>query len=422
MGLRDRLSHAWNALRDKETTEGYAYPEASSLDIGTTTPGFNVFRRRFSRSEFANTIFNRIALDSSMIDIQHVRIDKSNENQTMIDSGLQNCLSVEANIDQSGREFIHDIVYSMFDEGVVAVVPVDTTFSPIKTGSYDIKTMRVGRITQWYPKHVRVELYNEDTGNKQEIKVPKKMIAIIENPLYAITNSQNSTLQRLLRKLSLLDAADEIASSGKLNMVVQLPYAVKTEKMKKQAEARIENLEAQLNSNKYGVAYIDATEKLTQLNREISSNLFDEVKYLTAEFYNQMGLTEHVFNGTASEAEMRNYYSRAIDPIIDRIVTEFKRKFLTNTARAQGQTLVSYRDPFKLVPVDQVAEIADKFSRNAILTANEVRKIVGFRPSNDPAADLLRNPNIADVNQNLSLAGALPPIPTTGSLTSPETQ
>jgi len=334
-----------------------------------------------------------------MTSIQHVKINKENEDVTPMESTLHNCLNVEANIDQTSIAFMHDLVYSMFDEGCVAVVPVDTDINPNITGGYSIETLRVGRITQWYPKHVTVKLYNEATNSAEEVTVLKRTTAIIENPLYAVTNGPNATLSRLLRKMALLDANDEEAASGRLDMFIQLPYAVKSDLQKAQAEERIQRIEDQLKKGKRGISYTDATEKIHQLNRPIVNTLLDDIQSLNRQFYNQLGLTENVINGTASESEMRTYYTRTIDPIIENIIAEFRRKFLTKTARSQGQTLQAYRDPFKLVPVEQIIKLGDTFRRNEIASSNEVRKLVGFKPSSEPRADMLSNPNIADTKQ-----------------------
>jgi len=346
-----------------------------------------------------------------MTTILHVKIDEK-EDITPIQSKLSNCLSLEANIDQTSIQFMQDIVYSMFDEGVVAVVPVVTTKNPDITEAYEIEQMRVGRIVQWYPQHVTVRLYNERTGNQEDITVPKALTAIIENPLYAVINGPNATLKRLLSKMAILDENDEQMSAGKLDMFIQLPYAVRTDVQRASAEKRIADLELQLSKNKRGIAYSDVTEKVTQLTRPINNNMFEEVDRLNTQFYNQLGLTENVLNGTASESEMRTYYTRTIDPIIENIILEFKRKFLTKTARTQGQTLEAYRDPFKLVPISQIIELGDTFRRNSIATGNEVRKLVGMKASSDPRADELYNPNIADSNQQTPQA--------TGSLTPPD--
>lgn len=396
MGLANRIKRAWNAFNTKEQQ----FPYTADIGPSSGVPMYKLNARAYHESSFANTVFNRIAIDASMVDILDVKVDKDNQNQQQQDSGLQRCLSEEANIDQTGREFIHDLVYSMFDEGVVAVVPVETRGDPTLSESYDIISMRIGKILQWYPRHVRIQLYNEETGLYEDITLPKAMVGIIENPLYEVINAQNGTLNRIVRKMAQLDQADEIASNGNLNLILQLPYIVKSDTRKKQAQERLDSLEQQLNSNKYGIGYIDGTEKITQLNRPVSNTLADEVKYLTEQFFNALGLTQNIFDGTASELEMRAYYNRTIDPIIERITAEFSRKFFSKTARSQGRKLVGYRDPFKLVPVEQLATIADTFSRNAILSPNELRKIVGYGPNSQPESDQLTNRNIAAVNQD----------------------
>ena len=401
MSVRDNLYHAWNALKGNRTQ--------SSVDIGpgTYSNQSRVILPRFNADAYTASIFNRIAVDASQVDLRHVKIDKKNGNEKDMNSKINYVLDTEANIDQSNREFIHDIVYSLMDEGHIAIVPVNTTAN-IKTGTFDVETMRVGRITQWYPKHVKVELYNEETGLKEEIVLEKRVTPIIENPLWAIVNGENSTLKRLTSKLKLLDMIDDKEAQGKLDLILQLPYQIKSPLKRKEADKRLKDIEEQLAKGKYGITYIDGTEKITQLNRAVTSNILEEVQNLRKEFYNQLGLTENVFNGTATESEMRNYYSRSIDPILSRIVSEFKRKLLTKTAITQGQTFTFRRDPFKLVPIEQIAEIADKFRRNEVLSANELRSIIGYGPNDESKADELINPNIADVNQDI------------GSLTSPD--
>lgn len=398
MKIRDRIAHAWNAFNGKDSKQFHDYGPGSSNPLYTSTT-------RWARSAIADVVYNRIATDASMIDIQHVTVDEDDQSQKKIKSGLQNCLSVEANKDQSGRDFIHDLVYSMFDEGVVAVVPIETTLNPEVSGSYDIKSMRTGRITQWYPSHVKVELYDDRDGTKKEIVLPKAQVAIIENPFYSIVNSNGGMLRRITDKMAQMDQIDQIAAAGNLNLILQIPYSIKNPTKKAEAEQRRKDLEDQLENNKYGVGYIDGTEKITQLNRPITTNLQDEVKYLTEQFYNALGLTQNVLNGTAKEPEMLAYYSRTIDPVMQVITSEFSRKFITKTGRTQGQTLKSYRNPFNLVPVEQLASIADTFTRNAILSSNEFRPIVGFQPrKDDPKADALVNSNIADVNQQTALS------------------
>ena len=354
---------------------------------------------KFSRGNertIVTSVYNRIALDAAAIDIRHVKIDENNRFKDYVKSDLDNCLSLEANIDQTARMFVQDIVSSMLDEGCVAVVPIDTTMDPNMTNSYDIQTMRVGKITQWYPDRVTVMLYNDQTGLRQEVTVPKKQVAIIENPLYSVMNEPNSTMQRLIKKLALMDSADEEIASGNLDLIIQLPYAVKTDAKRNLAEARRKEVEEQLNGARYGVAYIDGTEHVTQLNRPIENNLMKQVEYLTTQLYAQLGLTQSVMDGSADENTMNNYYNRTIEPILSAIVDEFNRKFLTKTARTQRQCIVYFRDPFKLIPVSQVSEIADKFTRNEIMTSNEIRQLVGFKPSDDPGADELRNKNLSE--------------------------
>lgn len=394
MGIKNRLSHAWNAFRLNDEDKKYV-----DYGTGSSRPNHTNGKRKWSSSSLSKTVFNRIATDCSMVSLNHVKISKDGLSQENVKSGLERCLTVEANKDQNYRDFLHDLVYSMLDEGVVAVVPTETTLNPTMTGGYDVSVLRVGRITQWFPQHVRVNLYNEKRGIDEEVTLEKKLVAIIENPFYAVVNDENATLKRLIRKLELLDRRDEDIASGKFNMLIQLPYVIKGQMKREQAEERIAALEAQLSNSKYGVAYTDGTEKVTQLSRPIENDLADQIKYLQEQFYNQIGATENIFNGTAGEVETRAYYNRTIDPIIATIIAEFRRKWLTDTARTQGQEIVSHRDPFTLVPVEQLANIADTFTRNAILTSNEVRKIVGFGPSSDPLANELSNKNIAYVNQ-----------------------
>ena len=345
-------------------------------------------------------MYNRIALDVAANDIRHVKLDEDDRFSEIIDSGLNNCLALDANIDQTGRAFIQDAVMSMLDEGCVALVPIETTFNPQQTGSFDINTIRTGKVLDWYPKHVRVSVYNERSGKREEIVLPKDTIAIIENPLYAVMNEPNSTMQRLIRKLNLLDAIDEQSGSGKLDLIIQLPYVVKTEARRQQAEARRKDIEMQLAGSKYGIAYTDGTEKVTQLNRSVDNNLMKQIEYLTSMLYSQLGITQAVLEGTADEKTMLNYYSRTIEPIIAAIVDEMKRKFLTKTARTRRQSIVFFRDPFKLVPVDNIAEIADKFTRNEIMTSNEIRQKIGMKPSKDPKADKLINSNLNQPEEN----------------------
>lgn len=384
------LMHAWNLFSYEENPKRRS-PTGSSYYS-------NPNRSRFSRGNertVVTSVYNRIAIDAAAIEVRHVKVDENDRFQDYISSGIDNCLSIEANIDQTSRSFIQDVVTSMLDEGVVAVVPIDTTLDPNVTNSYDILTMRTGKITQWFPDSVKVSLYNDITGVKQEVTLPKSQIAIIENPLYAVINEPNSTMQRLIKKLSLMDSADEEISSGNLDLIVQLPYAVKTESRRNLAEERRKDIESQLNDSKYGVAYIDGTEHVTQLNRPIENNLMKQVEYLTNLLYSQLGLTQSILDGTADDKTMNNYYNRTIEPILGAIVEEFHRKFLTKTARTQRQAIRYFRDPFRLIPVTEVSEIADKFTRNEIMSSNEVRQIIGMKPSKDPAADELRNKNLS---------------------------
>ena len=390
-----RLKHAWNVFRSRD-------PTAEFGDIGSSYY-YRPDRPRFTRGNersITTSVLNRIALDVSAIDIRHVRLDKNGRFLEEINSGLNNCLTLSANMDQTGRAFKQDIVMSMLDEGCVAIVPTDTTTDPKVTDSYDVETMRVGKIIQWRPRHVQVQLYNEQTGNKEEIWLPKKMVAIVENPLYAVMNEPNSTMQRLVHKLGLLDITDEQTASGKLDLIIQLPYVIKTDARRQQAENRRKDIEMQLAGSKYGIAYTDGTEKITQLNRSLDNNLMKQVEYLTNQLYSQLGITQTILDGTADEKTMLNYYSRTIEPIVSAIADEMKRKFLTKTARTQNQSIEFFRDPFKLVPVNDIAEIADKFTRNEIMTSNEIRQIVGMKPSDDPKADELRNSNIAETKED----------------------
>lgn len=392
MGLLDKLQHAWNVFTNRDSPNYVS----QFMDLGNSS-SFRPDRMQFSRGNersIVTAIYNRIAIDCASIDIRHVRLDDENRFTSIVDSSLNECLSVEANKDQTGRALIQDIVQSMFDEGCVAVVPVDTNVDASIKNSFDILSLRTGKITQWFPNHVSVELYNDETGTKQTVTLPKKMVAIIENPLYAIINERNSVLQRLVRAINLADSIDEQNGSGKLNLIVQLPYIVKSDARKKQAEDRRQEIETQLAGSKYGIAYTDGTEHITQLNRPIENNLTAKVEYLTRMLYSQLGITEEVLNGSADEKTMLNYTNRTIEPIMAAIVDEFKRKFLTKTARTQHQSIVYFNRPFKMVPVSQIAEIADKFTRNEIMSSNEVRQIVGFRPIEDAKADELRNKNL----------------------------
>ena len=395
MGFMDRIQRGWNAFRNRDPTTEYR-------DTGLGY-AYRPDRVRFTRGNersIVTSVYNRIALDVAAINIQHVQLDDNNRFTNVVESGLNSCLNLEANIDQTGRAFVQDIVMSMLDEGCVAVVPVDTTQDPEITDSYDILSMRTGKILEWKPRHVKVRVYNDRTGMKEDLLLPKKQVAIIENPLYAVINEPNSTMQRLIRKLCLLDAVDEQSSSGKLDLIIQLPYVVKTEARRQQANDRRKQIEEQLTGSKYGIAYTDGTERITQLNRPVENNLMKQIEYLTSMLYSQLGITQAILDGTADDKTMLNYYSRTIEPIISAIVDEMKRKFLTKTARSQKKSIMFFRDPFKLVPVNDIAEIADKFTRNEILSSNEIRQIVGIKPSKDPKADELRNKNLSEPKEN----------------------
>lgn len=395
----DRFKRAWNAFNNAEV-----HPATSYKDYGMASSN-RPDRIRFTRGNeksTINSIYTRIALDVAALQIRHCRTDENGRYVSDIDSGLNNCLNLEANIDQTARALIQDIVMSMFDEGVVAVVPVVTDVDPNTTDSYSIITMRTGKITQWYPKHVKVRLYDDRNGKYKEIVVPKADTAIIENPFYSVINEPNSTMKRLSRKLALLDYVDEQAGSGKIDMIIQLPYSLKTPAKKDEANRRRKDIEMQLEGSRYGIAYIDATEKVTQLNRSLDNNLLGQTEKLTSMLYSQLGITQGVLDGTADEQTMRNYHTRAIEPIVSAIVDEFKRKFLTQTGRTQGQTVMFFQDPFKLVPVANIADIADKFTRNEIMTSNELRQVIGMKPSDDPKADMLVNSNL---NQSPEMMG-----------------
>lgn len=397
MKLSNRIQHAWNAFLNRDPTNYYK-------EISGPSYSYRPDRVRFSRGNersIVTSVYNRIALDAAAIDILHVRVDDNDRFSEIIDSNLNRCLTKSANIDQTGRAFIQDVVMSMLDEGCVAIIPTDTSFNPDITNSYDILTMRTGKILEWYPEHIRVRVYNEKTGNKEDITIPKKTAAIIENPLYAVINEPNSTMQRLIRKLNLLDAIDEQSGSGKLDLIIQLPYVIKSEARRQQAEQRRKDIEMQLAGSKYGIAYTDGTERITQLNRPVENNLMKQIEFLTNMLYSQLGLTQTVLDGSANEEVMLNYYSRTIEPILSAIVDEIERKFLTRTAISQKQSIRYFRDPFRLVPVNQMAEIADKFTRNEIMTSNEIRQIVGMKPSSDPAADELRNKNLSQSNADI---------------------
>lgn len=393
MDLITRIQRGWNAFRNRDPTTDYRYYGESYY----YRPDRPMFTRGNERS-IATSVYNRIALDASSIMIQHVRLDKNGRFSSVINSGMNNCLNLDANLDQTGRAFLQDAVMSMLDEGCVALVPVITDENP-DTGSYDIFSMRTGRIIEWHPAHVKVRAYNELTGRKEDLILPKSTVAIVENPLYAVINEPNSTMQRLIRKLSLLDVTDEQTASGKLDLIIQLPYVIKTPARQQQAEDRRKAIEMQLASSKYGIAYTDGTERITQLNRPAENNLMKQIEYLTNLLYSQLGITQTIMDGTADDKTMLNYYSRTIEPIVSAIVDELRRKFLTKTARSQGQSIMFFRDPFKLVPVNDLAELADKFTRNEIMTSNEIRQIVGMKPSDDPKADELKNSNISESKQ-----------------------
>lgn len=389
LSLTDRLKNAWNAFSSRSPT--------SWLSTSYNSFSYRPDRTRFTRGNersIVTAVFNRIAIDVAAVDIRHVKLDENDRYVETVNSGLNNILSLEANIDQSGREFIQDVVMSMFDEGCVAMVPIDTDAMPKISGAFDILTMRTGRITQWYPEHVRLQIYNDKNGKREEIVLPKRIVAIVENPLYAVMNEPNSTLQRLIRKLNMLDQIDEQNSSGKLDLIIQLPYIVKSKARREQAEERRDQIETQLRGSKYGIAYTDGTERITQLNRPVENNLLTQIEYLTSMLYGQLGMTEEIFKGTADEATMLNYYNRSIEPILSAISNSLERKFLTKTARTQHHAIKFFRDPFRLVPVAQIAEIADKFTRNEIMTSNEIRQVIGMKPSDDPKADQLVNSNL----------------------------
>ena len=395
MGLGNRLQHAWNAFMnsrdptyDNYSGSGYTYrPDRPKLSRGN------------ERSIVA-AIENRIAIDVASLNVWHCKLDKNGMLEEILKSGLNNCLTTEANIDQTSRAFLFDTALSMLDEGVVAIVPQETTLNPKITGSYDINSMRTGKVIQWKPNHVQIRMYNEFTGEKEDIWLPKKVVAIVENPFYAVMNEPNSTLQRLIRKLNLLDVIDEQNGSAKLDLIIQLPYQVKSDLRKQHAEDRRKSIKDQLTNDQYGIAYVDSTEKITQLNRPVENNLMGQIEYLTRMLYSQLGITEGILDGTADEQTQLNYINRTVEPIISAIVDEMKRKFLTKTARSQGQTIVFYRDPFKLVPLNNVADIVDKFTRNEVMTSNEVRQKMGLMPSKDPKADELINSNIRQPDNN----------------------
>lgn len=391
-----RLKHAWNAFLNRAPTGNYQY----GIGGGYSYRPDRFRLTRGNERSIVTSVYNRIALDVAAINIQHVQLDDEGRFLNVIKSGLNDCLSLEANLDQTGRAFIQDVVMSMMDEGVVAIVPIDTTIDPDISNGFDITSMRVGKIVDWYPQHVKLEVYNEQTGVRQTITMPKRSVAIIENPLYAVINEPNSTMQRLVRKLNLLDAVDEQSSSGKLDLIIQLPYVIKSDARRKQAELRRKDIEEQLSGSKYGIAYIDGTEHVTQLNRSVENNLMKQIEYLTSMLYSQLGITQSILDGTADEKTMLNYYNRTIEPILSAIVDEMKRKFLTKTARTKNKSIKFFRDPFKLVPITEIAEITDKFTRNEVASSNEMRQVIGWKPSNDPKADELRNSNLSEAKSS----------------------
>lgn len=399
MNIGSRLKHAWNAFLNRDPPGSRYYGGGYS---------YRPDRMRFSRGSertIINAIYNRIALDAASITINHVRLDENNRFDSIIDSGLNHCLTEEANTDQTGRGLIQDIVMTFLEEGVAAVVPEKTNFDPRYSNSYEIYSMRVGVPVEWYPNHVRVRMFNELTGQREEITFPKKMVALIENPFYSVMNAPNSTMQQLVRKLTLLDVVDEQAGSGKLDMIIQLPYVIKSQARRDQAEQRRSDIEKQLSGSKYGIAYTDGTERIVQLNRSLENNILKSIEYLMNMVYSQLGVTQEILNGTADEKTMNNYMNRIIEPVVSAIADEFKRKFLTKTARTQGQSIMCFHDPFRLAPVSMIAEMADKFTRNEIMTPNEFRQVIGMKPSKDPKSDQLANRNIASANTGMPMQG-----------------
>lgn len=399
MSIFDRLQHGWNAFMNKDPTQGYQNSGSSYY--------YRPDRVRFSGGNertIVTSVFNRIAIDAAAIDIKHVRLDDRGRYKEDMVSNLNECLTTEANLDQTGRAFLQDVYMSMFDEGCVAIVPVETASAPTKEGAIDIHSLRTGKIVQWQSTSVKVQLYNERTGRKEELWLPKRLVGIVENPLYAVVNERNSTMQRLIRKLALLDAVDEQSSSGKLDLIIQLPYVIKSDARRQQADKRRADIEQQLSGSKYGIAYTDGTERITQLNRPIENNLLKQIEYLTSMLFSQLGITQAVMDGTADEKTMLNYYNRTIEPVVAAVVDEMRRKFLTKTARSQKQSICYFRDSFGLVPVGDLAELADKFTRNEIMTSNEIRQVIGMKPSDDPKADQLVNSNINQAMDEQALA------------------
>lgn len=404
MGFRDRLKHAWDAFRNRDPTRVNTY----ALGESNYRPPDKVRLAISNERSIIAAIYNRIAIDCASIAIRHVRLDENGRYKEDINDSLNECLTVSPNLDQTPRSFFQNVVLSLFDEGYIAIAPVDADFDPIETGSYEVYELRRGRIVEWFPQDVRLECYNQKTGRIQEIIMPKKVTAIVENPMYAVMNGPNSTLQRLIAKLNMLDAIDKQSSSGKMDLIIQLPYTVRSETRRAQAEQRKKDIEVQLMDSKYGIAYVDATERVIQLNRPVENNLLAQIEYLTKELYTQLGLTTGIFDGTASEEEQLRYNNGTIEPIVSAIADEMKRKFLTKTARTRGHSIMFFRDPFKLAPISQVAELGDKLTRNEILTSNEFRAIIGYKPSDDPKADELRNSNIAMSKQELADRGNTP--------------
>lgn len=399
MNIGSRLKHAWNAFLNRD-------PPGSEYHGGGYS--YRPDRMRFSRGSertIINAINNRISLDASSIKINHVKLDENNRFDSIIDSGLNYCLTMEANADQTGRGLIQDIVMTFLEEGVAAVIPEKTNFDPRYSNSYEIYSMRVGVPVEWYSDRVRVRVFNELTGQREEITFPKKMVALIENPFYSVMNAPNSTMQQLVRKLALLDVVDEQAGSGKLDMIIQLPYVIKTDARRKQANERREEIEKQLSGSKYGIAYTDGTERIVQLNRSLENNILKSIEYLTNMVYSQLGVTQEILNGTADEKTMNNYMNRIIESVVSAIADEFNRKFLTKTARTQGQSIMCFHDPFRLAPVSMIAEMADKFTRNEIMTPNEIRQVIGMKPSKDPKSDQLVNRNIASADEGMPVQG-----------------
>lgn len=411
MGFTDKikqLRHAWNLMDSEESSNGISYGNFADYGASHGVRPDRRFRQLFNNGSLTTTIYNRISIDVAAVSMKHVRVDQNGRFLHDIKSGLNNCLTVEANLDQGARAFRQDMAMTLFEKGVIAIVPVDTNHDPRLANGYDINTMRVGEITAWYPKHVTVNLYNEKNGMRQDVTLPKSMVAIVENPLYSVMNEPNSTLQRLIKKLNLLDSIDEQAGSGKLDLIIQLPYVIKSEARRDQAEKRRKDIETQLSGSKYGIAYTDGTERITQLNRPAENNMLAQIELLTNQLYSQLGLTESVFDGTADEKTMLNYHSRTIEPILAAIAEAMKRTFLTKTGRTQGQSIEFFRDPFKLVSMADMADIADKFIRNEIFTGNDLRAVMGVHPATEAKADVLRNPNMPQGQEPLALEA--PPV------------